>query len=111
MREALLLSSLLSQRIRSAISSRAYAFTLHAVRQAEERHITPGEVEEAILAEEAEIIEDYPEDPRGPSCLILGWTAVGRPLHVQLSYPPLVWVVTVYEPTPDKWIDHRTRRG
>ena len=105
------MSSPLWQRIHSAISSRAYGFTLHAVRQAEERRITPGEVEEAVLAEAAEIIEDYPEDPRGSSCLMLGWTAVGRPLHIQVSYPPLVWVVTVYEPTPDKWIGHRTRRG
>jgi hypothetical protein len=101
----------LLQRIKSGISSRSYAFTIHAVRQAEERRITPSEVEEAILAEAAEIIEDYPEDPRGPSCLILGWTAAARPLHIQVSYPPLVWVVTVYEPTLDKWIGHKVRRG
>lgn len=34
------------------------------------------------------IIEDYPDDKYGPSCLILGFTLAGRPLHSQCSYPP-----------------------
>ncbi len=100
----------LLEAIREAISSRRYLFTLHAVQQAEERKIRPGEVEEAVLAGSAEIIEDYPHDHRGASCLVLGVTAHGRMLHVQVSYPPTVWIVTAYEPAADKWIDARTRR-
>lgn len=96
--------------IREAFATRRHLFTLHAVRQAEERKITPHEVEQAVLATTAEIIEDYPEDPRGPSCLVLGVTAHGRILHVHVSYPPEVWVITVYEPDEDKWVDARTRR-
>ena len=84
---------------------------MHAVHQAEERRITPVEVEEALLADGSEIIEDYPDDARGPSCLILGWTRKRRPLHIQVSYPPMVFVITVYEPTADRWISYRTRRG
>ena len=34
-----------------------------------------------------EIIEDYPDDYYGPSCLISGTTANDRPLHIQCSYP------------------------
>lgn len=105
------LSTELLREIRDALAQRRYAFTVHAVHQAEERTITPLEVEEAILAESSEIIEDYHDDPRGPSCLILGWTLKRRPLHVQLSYPPpMVFVITVYEPTDDRWIGYRTRR-
>ena len=76
----------------------------------EERGIVSADVEEALLAEEAQIIEDYAEDPRGASCLILGWTRGGRPLHIELSYPPDVRVITVYEPDPDFWVDHSTRK-
>ena len=68
-------------------------------------------VENAIV-NQSEIIEDYPEDKYGPSCLILGYTKAGRPLHVQCSYPsrPIVKIITVYEPDPNLWIDFRIRK-
>lgn len=101
---------LLSQ-IREAVTRGDYAFTLHAVHQAEERSITPGELEDAILDERSEILENYFDDPRGPSCLVLGWTGKVRPLHAQVTYPPFVLVITIYEPTEDKWLDQRIRRN
>ena len=59
-----------------------------------------------------EIIEDYPDDKYGPSCLIFGMTAKQRPLHIQCSYPtrPLLKVITVYEPDPAEWIEFRERK-
>jgi hypothetical protein len=96
--------------IRECVSRSALSLSLHALAKAEERDITPHEIEEALLAEDAEMIEDYPRDPRGPSCLILGWTARGRPLHIQISYPPDLRVITAYEPDPERWIEHRVRR-
>jgi hypothetical protein len=39
-------------------------------------------VEEILQAlDSGEIIEEYPEDKPYPSCLILGRTVTGRPLH------------------------------
>ena len=76
-----------------------------------ERHIAVNEVEEAIMDDKAEVIENYPQDPRGPSCLILGKTAKGKILHVQCSYPPNVAIITAYEPEFTEWVDWRTRRG
>lgn len=69
------------------------------------------ELEEAI-ASRSEVIEDYPDGKYGPSCLILGFTKAGRPLHVQCSYPirPLVKIITLYEPDPELWIDFRVRK-
>lgn len=69
------------------------------------------EVKMALLA--GEIIEDYPNDKYGPSCLIFGTSSIGRLLHVQCSYPtrPLVKVITVYEPNLMEWIDSRHRRN
>jgi len=67
------------------------------------------EIEAAIL--NGEIIEDYPNDKYGPSCLIMGESASGRILHVQVSYQPAAKVITVYEPSPDEWeLDLKTRR-
>lgn len=72
--------------------------------------ITVQEIREAINA--GEIIDDYPNDKYGPSCLIFGMTADKRPLHIQCSYPsrPLVKLVTLYEPDEDLWMDYRVRK-
>jgi len=97
--------------IREKIATREYEFSKHAVDQTVVRGISVSELEEAI-SNQSEVIEDYPEDKYGPSCLILGFTGAGRPLHVQCSYPtrPLVRIVTVYEPDADLWIDLRIRK-
>jgi hypothetical protein len=99
------------ERIRNKILRRKYEFSKHAVDQSIIRNISVAEVEEAVSGK-CEIIEDYPDDKYGPSCLILGWTRVGRPLHLQCSYPrrPLIKIITLYEPDSDLWVDFRVRK-
>ena len=98
--------------IRRKVATRQYEFSKHAVDQAVIRDISVGELEEA-MANHSAVIEDYPEDKYGPSCLILGFTGTGRPLHVQYSYPSraLIKIVTLYEPDPSLWIDLRIRKA
>lgn len=78
-------------------------YSLHAVRQMVARNITPEEVAQTVMA--GEVIEDYPDDKYGPSCLLFGRTANQRTLHVQCTHPsrPLVKVITAYEPAPAEW--------
>ena len=97
--------------IRGKVRRRQYEFSRHAVDQSIIRNIAVAELEEAISGR-SEIIEDYPDDKYGPSCLVLGFTKAGRPLHVQCSYPSrlLIKIITVYEPDPDLWMDLRVRR-
>lgn len=99
------------EEIQSKILKRQYEFSKHAVDQSIIRDISVAEVEEAISGR-CEIIEDYPDDKYGPSCLILGFTKTGRPFHLQCSYPsrPLVKIITHYEPDPDLWVDFRVRK-
>jgi hypothetical protein len=98
------------EQIRAKIQVGQFEFSKHAVDQSILRQIGVRELREAIV--NSEIIEDYPDDKYGPSCLVLGFTRTGRPLHVQCSYPsrPLVKIVTLYEPDPAEWIDFRVRR-
>ena len=98
--------------IRGKVRQRRYELSRHAVDQSIVRSISVEEMEEALLAE-SEVIEDYPEDERGPSCLVLGYTAAGRPLHFQVSYPtrPVLKVITVYEPDTALWVRHRRRKS
>ncbi len=97
--------------IRDKILQRHYEFSRHAVDQSIVREISVAELEEAI-SNRSVVIEDYPDDKYGPSCLILGFTMSGRPLHFQCSYPsrPLIKVITLYEPDPTLWVDFRIRR-
>ena len=87
-----------------------FRFTQHASARLRERGIRTDEVEAAVLSHQAEVIEDYPSDCRGASCLLLGFISDDRPLHVQLSYPPFPEVITMYEPGPIRWEDLRVRR-
>jgi len=97
--------------IRVKIGKRHYEFSKHAVDQSIIRDISVAEVEEAIVGP-SEIIEDYPEDKYGPSCVVLDYTKAGRALHVQCSHPsrPLVKIITLYQPDPDLWLDFRIRK-
>ena len=97
--------------IRKKIAVDEFEFSKHAVDQTIIRRISVSEIREAIS--KGEIIEDYPEDKYGPSCLILGKTAGGRAIHVQCSYPSrqVMKIITVYEPDPERWIDFNVRRS
>ena len=97
--------------IRAKLAAQQYLLSKHAADQMIRRDIGAADIERAILGP-SEVIEDYPADKYGPSCLILGYTDAGRPLHVQCTYSDLtlVKIVTVYEPDPSRWTDMRTRR-
>lgn len=96
--------------IRELFRRREYEYSLHALDQSILRRISTREIEEAV--ENGEIIEEYPADKYGPSCLIFGFTNAGRPLHVQCTYPQRnpAKVITLYQPDPDQWIEFRRRR-
>lgn len=97
--------------LQEKIRRRQYEFSKHALDQSIIRDIGITEIEQAI-SNGAELIEDYPDDKYGPSCLILGFSNAGRPLHLQCSYPSrsLVKIITLYEPDPDRWVEFRTRK-
>lgn len=97
--------------IHKKVAADEFEFSKHAVDQSITRRISVQEIRESIF--NGEVIENYPEDKYGPSCLIYGKTAGGRAIHVQCSYPsrPVLKVITVYEPDAERWIDFKVRRA
>lgn len=97
--------------IRKKTEADRFEFSKHAVDQSIIRRIGVQEVRD--IFGNAEVIEDYPEDKYGPSCLIFGRTTTGRSLHIQCSYSsrPLIKVITLYEPDPAHWTDFKVRRA
>lgn len=88
----------------------SFEFTRHAFKRAIERNVSEQEIRE--LGENAEVIEDYPDDKYSPSCLLLGFTKRDRALHIQVSRmeSDTTKIITLYEPNADEWIDHKIRR-
>ncbi|GAB6179441.1 hypothetical protein JCM14036_07600 [Desulfotomaculum defluvii] len=64
-----------------------------------------------IAIAHGEVLEDYQEDQRGHSCLVLGYTSGGKPLHEVCGSDPsgTSVIITVYFPEPPKWVDPKTR--
>ena len=96
--------------IRAKILSGQFEFSQHAVDQSILRHVVVQEIREAMA--NGEIIEDYPRDKYGPSCLVFGRTRAGRTLHIQCSHPkrPILKIITLYQPGETEWIDFKTRK-
>jgi len=72
--------------------------------------ITPQEVETVVMT--GELVEDYPQDSRGHSCLVMGIGDLGRVIHVVCSpKAEYLAVSTAYIPDTDQWSsDYRRRR-
>ena len=82
----------------------------HAVRQMAqpERMISTADVRAVI--ENGEVIEDYLEDARGHSCLMLAFVA-DRPLHVVCSpKDEYLVIITAYLPSDKEWTDDYRKR-
>jgi hypothetical protein len=96
--------------IQDQLSRGEFEFSRHAFRRAIERNISAAEIEEA--GAHARVIEDYVDDKYSPSCLLLGFTLAGRPLHIQVSYADteLVKIITLYEPDANEWYNYGRRR-
>ena len=97
--------------VRNAAQKRML-FLPHALDEmnAPQELVTLQEVHAVIF--EGEVIEDYPEDVRGHSCLMLGSGLNGRPIHVVCAPKnEYLAVITVYLPNERRWAaDWRTRR-
>jgi hypothetical protein len=85
-------------------------FLPHAVRQMSkpDRMITTKDIRHVI--ENGEVIENYPGDIRGHSCLVFGIT--DHPVHVVCSPKNnYLAIITAYLPGKQEWEnDYRTRR-
>ncbi|MBI4548226.1 MAG: DUF4258 domain-containing protein [Ignavibacteriae bacterium] len=90
---------------------KAWKFRLsdHAEEERNNDGIEIREIRQALLS--AELLEDYPQDKRGPSCLLLGFDAQNRPIHVVcgLDKNEIVVIITVYVPSMPKWKNPRER--
>ena len=97
------------EKVQSLVEEKKYLVRLHARERMLERDISFQEIRECL--ENSKIIEDYSEDRPFPSFLALGFTANNRPLHSiwAVDDDNLAYLISVYDPDPDMWIDYKER--
>jgi hypothetical protein len=97
-------------RLRERMQSGRYLVSFTHTEKLRARRIRARDLERAI--DRGVVIEDYADDPRGRSCLVLGW-AGRRALHVVCACveEDEILIVTAYEPGEVEWeADLRTRK-
>jgi hypothetical protein len=94
--------------IRANLIAAGVFFREHAVQKMAERNITKDEILSVLNS--GQIIEEYPNDKYGPTCLVHG-VCDDRQLHVLVSCSTPVWVITAYIPDREKWQDFKVRRA
>ena len=94
-----------------AAARKRILFLPHAIKQMSrpERMISTNEVEATVL--HGDVIEEYPDDPRGSSCLMLHFSD-GRCVHVVCTpKSEYLAIITAYLPNLSQWeADFRTRK-
>lgn len=90
-------------RVRQA-AAKEILYLPHALRQMArpQRRIRRAEIEAVIWS--GVLIEDYPEDVRGHSCLLMGNGEEGRPVHIVCAPKAgYLAVITAYLPDSRRW--------
>ena len=96
--------------INNAIRHGRVRITDHADEEAVDDNLTFEEIYFSVM--HGAVIANYPNDKPYPSCLILGRTFSGEPIHSVWAYNPAnLWAVliTVYRPDPKRWIGWKVR--
>lgn len=98
------------KKLRKLCTADNIRITVHAAKRLEQRDILLKDV--ITCVQNGKIIEQYPDDYPLPSCLVLGYSVGNKHLHAVIgSNDEILFLVTAYYPTADKWeIDFETRK-
>jgi Domain of unknown function (DUF4258) len=99
------------EKIVEAIQAGQVLPSRHSQKEAANDDLVLGEIYDSVL--QGELIEAYPEAYLMPAGLILGFNTVGDPIHSVWGYDQVsqtARLITVYRPSPDRWINWRQRR-
>ena len=88
--------------IRSKVRNIEYYFSRHGDQERQNDNLTITEVEESLL--NGMILEQYEDTGRDESCLVVGFTSMGKPIHVVCGRRgESLAIVTAYIPAPPKF--------
>ncbi len=78
--------------------------TAHARVEMQDDAITTRNLLYVLASLRSSVIEDYPEDKRGHSHLVLGWDELENPVHICCALcDNVVVIITTYRPDARLW--------
>lgn len=90
------------EHIQERIRKDKYYFSKHGDQERQNDNLKIAEVEEVIF--NGKILEQYKNTGRGESCLIVGFTQEGKPIHIVCGERgDWLVIITVYIPRPPKF--------
>jgi len=88
--------------IQERIRQGEYFFSKHGDQERQNDNLTISEVKEPLLS--GRILEQYIDTGRGESCLVVGFTEEGKPIHTVCGrHGGWLVIITVYIPRPPKF--------
>ena len=88
--------------IKRCVQQQQYRYSRHGDKERQNDGLSLAEVEEALVS--GRIIEQYPDTGRGESCLWVGFSNHGKPVHIVCGrMSEWMVIVTVYIPLPPKF--------
>ena len=88
--------------VKDKISNSQYYLSRHGDIERQNDDLSLIEIEESLL--NGKILEQCPDTGRGESCLFVGFTQSGKPIHTVCGkQKDTLTLVTVYIPTPPKF--------
>lgn len=88
--------------LKEKVGKEEYYYSRHGDQERQNDDLTIVEVEEALL--DGKILEQYKDTGRGESCLVVGFTKYGKPIHATCGKrKDTLVIVTVYIPKPPKF--------
>jgi len=89
--------------IKQCVGDGYYRYSLHGDRERLNDLLSLNDVEQALLS--GRILEQYEDSGRGESCLVVGFSDAGKPVHVVCGrMGDWVVIITVYIPMPPKFV-------
>ena len=86
------------------VASGGYFYSRHGDQERQNDNLSIAEVEEALSS--GRMLEQYADDGRGESCLMVGFTKKGKPLHIVCGKAgDTMAIITVYIPTAPKFVN------
>lgn len=99
-------------KVQKLVGARAVRISEHGYDELAADDLSVREIMAGVAA--AQVVEDYPEFPKGPAMLVLQEDSEANPVHVVWGIPkghqsPAV-LVTAYRPDPARWDASFTER-
>lgn len=84
------------------IKGNEYYFSKHADQERQSENLTINEIEESLFS--GRVLEEYKDTGRGESCLVVGFTNSGKPVHTVCGgRGEQLAIITVYIPRSPKF--------